>query len=230
MVFRHISKEVKERTLWLLDHDYIPEDVAEILGVSKRSVARWKAYQEEHGSVIPPHDPQQGRPRFLTAEATRDVMDLVNESPEMLLEEIRQWIAVVHDLPMSRTALHENLSDLGITYKRLRKVAAERDEEVRQEWINHAKAHWVGSQLVFVDETSKDDRTIYRHYGRSASGSQASIQANFVRGTRYSIVAALGLEGYIGARVVEGSIDGEEFFDFIAEDIVYPISSFYHRS
>ena len=37
-----LAKEVKECTLWLLDHDYIPEDVAEILGVSKRSVARWR--------------------------------------------------------------------------------------------------------------------------------------------------------------------------------------------
>ncbi|KAE9390260.1 hypothetical protein BT96DRAFT_774089, partial [Gymnopus androsaceus JB14] len=67
MVFCHISKELKERTLWLLDHDYIPEDVAEILGVSKKSIARWKVYQEEHGSVIPPQDPQQGCPHFLTA-------------------------------------------------------------------------------------------------------------------------------------------------------------------
>jgi hypothetical protein len=37
MVFRHISEDVKLRALWLLDHDYIPEDVTFILGVSASS-------------------------------------------------------------------------------------------------------------------------------------------------------------------------------------------------
>ena len=62
--------------------------------------------------------------RFLT------VVDLVNELPEMFLEEILEWIGVVHDLPMSRSALHDNLSDLGLTYKLLQRAAAERDEDV----------------------------------------------------------------------------------------------------
>ncbi|KAJ3831008.1 hypothetical protein F5878DRAFT_549987 [Lentinula raphanica] len=53
--------------------------------------------------------------------------------------------------------------------------------------------HYVASQLVFVDETSKDDRTIYRHYGRAVSGQRATISANFVRGERFSLVAALSI-------------------------------------
>ncbi|KAJ3826961.1 hypothetical protein F5880DRAFT_1450822, partial [Lentinula raphanica] len=58
-----------------------------------------------------------------------------------------------------------------------------------------------------IDETSKDDRTIYRHYGRAISGQRAVIPANFVRGDRYSFVAALGIEGYAAIRVVPGSLD-----------------------
>jgi len=38
MVFRHISTDLKERALWLLEHDYIPEDVCEILGISHSSI------------------------------------------------------------------------------------------------------------------------------------------------------------------------------------------------
>ncbi|KAJ3964498.1 hypothetical protein EV361DRAFT_759430, partial [Lentinula raphanica] len=59
----------------------------------------------------------------------------------------------------------------------------------------------------FVDETSKDDRTIYRHYGRAVSGQRATISANFVRGDRYSIVAAMSTEGYEAVQVVPGSVN-----------------------
>ncbi len=52
MVYRRISQDLKERALWLLGHDYIPEDVAEILGVSERSLARWKANELNYGSVM----------------------------------------------------------------------------------------------------------------------------------------------------------------------------------
>ena len=74
--------------------------------------------------------------------------------------------------------------------------------------------------MVFVDETSKDDRTIYRHYGRAVLGQRANVSAPFVRGERFSIVAALTVDGYITQRVVPGSLDGEEFFDFITQDVV----------
>ncbi|TFK64995.1 hypothetical protein BDN72DRAFT_739684, partial [Pluteus cervinus] len=37
---------------------------------------------------------------------------------------------------------------------------------------------------------------------------------------RYSLVAALSVDGYVGARVVSGSVDGEEFFDFIVTEVL----------
>jgi len=47
-----------------------------------------------------------------------------------------------------------------------------------------------------------------------------TINANFVWGEQYSMVAALSLDGYEGVRVVLGSVDGEEFLDFIINDVV----------
>ena len=67
-----------------------------------------------------------------------------------------------------------------ITYKLLHKAAAEHDEDLRQEWMQDVNEHFVASQMVFVDKTSKDDQTIYQHYGQSAAGRCATISANFV--------------------------------------------------
>jgi hypothetical protein len=151
---------------------------------------------------------------------THDLYTLLEEAPEMYLSEIQDWIALMFEVHISRTALHLNIRDAGLSFKLLRRAAAERDEDLRQEWKQDVNAHFIASQMVFIDETSKDERTIYRHYGRSIVGRRATINANFVRGERYSLVAALSLDGYEAVRVVPGSVDGEEFMDFIVNDVV----------
>ncbi|KAJ7027209.1 hypothetical protein C8F04DRAFT_909973, partial [Mycena alexandri] len=42
----------------------------------------------------------------------------------------------------------------------------------------------------------------------------------WVRADRYTLTAALSLEGYIATRIVLGSMDAYEFFDFIVEDVL----------
>ena len=74
--------------------------------------------------------------------------------------------------------------------------------------------------MIFVDETSKDKHTISWHYGCSITGTRVTVSANFIQGERYSMITALSLEGYEGVTVVPGSVDGEEFLDFIINDVV----------
>ena len=66
MVYRHISKDMKERVLWLISHEYVPEDVVERqFDISQTSVARLRKNNRLYGSVIPPPNPMQCRPRIL---------------------------------------------------------------------------------------------------------------------------------------------------------------------
>ena len=51
-------------------------------------------------------------------------------------------------------------------------------------------------------------------------GECADLVDVFVRGDRYSLLAAMTTEGYIAVNVVPGSHDGLAFFDFIAEEVV----------
>jgi len=170
MVFRHISQDLKERVLWLLENDFIPNDVADIFGVSQRSIYRWQANIENYGSVIPPRNPLCGRPHTLNADQTHDLFTLLNDAPEMYLDEIQEWVAITQDLSISKTALHVLIRDAGVTYKVLRKAASERDEEARERFRDFARNHLVASMIITVDESSKDDRTIFRRRGRAPSG------------------------------------------------------------
>ena len=98
----------------------------------------------------------------------------------MYLGEIQDWIALAREVHISKSALHDNIRDAGISFKLLCRAAAERDEDFREEWKQDANAHFTASQMVFVDETSKDERTIYRHYGHSITGTRMTITANFM--------------------------------------------------
>ena len=110
---------------------------------------------------------------------THDLYTLISEAPDIYLDEIQDWIALAYEFGISKCSLFRNIRDAGVTYKLLRKAAAERDEDARQEWKDEVNAHFTAVQMVFVDETSKDDRSIYCHYGRAPNGQRATIRSNF---------------------------------------------------
>jgi transposase len=204
----------------LYEQGHLPDDICDILGIGRSSFYRWKENLEIHGDVLPAHNPVQGRPRTLDAYQVHDLLEMVQLMPELYLDEIQDWLAVTHDCGLSISAIHQLLRDAGLTHKMLRKAAAERDEIRREEFRTWVADNLVANMIVTADESSKDDRTIFRRWGRSGSGERAVIDSNFVRGERYSIVAAISTNGYEGFRVVQGSVDSGEFFDFIVEDVV----------
>ena len=68
------------------------------------------------------------------------------------------------------TALHMNLQDLTLTHnKRLKRVAAERDDAYRTEWILNMTMNYTTDQLVFLDKYNKDERVALRRYGQGAA-------------------------------------------------------------
>ena len=220
MPFRHISTDLKRRSLFLIDEGVNQEDIAWVLEVSVRSMQCWRRNCDIYGSVCPPKNPLQGRPLMLSSHQTTELLLTVENAPEMYLDELMEWLAVYYDVALSKSALHDLLRDCGLSYKHLRKAAMERNPEVRQQFKTFIHHKISAEMLIAIDESSKDDRTIYRHYGRSPVGTRPEIRAPFVRGTRWSILPAMNVEGYMACRVVQGSINGEEFFDFIVQDVV----------
>ncbi len=75
-------------------------------------------------------------------------------------------------------------------------------------------------QLVFVDETSKDERTLAAIYGYAERGKRATLRDFFVRGARYSLLAAMTTEGITSHVIVQNSITAQLFLDFLQNDLV----------
>jgi hypothetical protein len=71
-----------------------------------------------------------------------------------------------------------------------------------------------------LDEASKDERTLSRGYGYSLKNTLAVKKIVFVRGTRYTILPALSLQGIIAVNIMEGSCTKEKFKDFVISNVV----------
>lgn len=188
---------------------------------------RWEAIKNEFGTPINPPSTLRGRTRIIGLAALTAASDIYRCHLETYLDELHWWLLIHHDIDISISALQDTLAKAGLTRKLLHKVARERDELQRADYLagirNPEHFSGTGEEFVTVDESSKNEFTLQRRYGRSYAGQQATMVGPFVRGTRYSLCAALSLEGYIASRVIEGSYDSFEFFDFIVEDVVCPI-------
>ena len=220
MVFRKISEDMKERALSLYDQGYLPKDLCDIFGFSGRSLRRWKRNVEEHGSAVPPSSHRRGRPRKLDSNQISDLMAQLMVEPDMYLDKIQTWVAIFYDVGISKSGLSRLIEDVGFSYKRLHKAAAERDEDEREDFREWVRQTLVPEMIVTADKSSKDDCTLYRHCGRSPSGMPATASAQFVCGERYSLIAAMSVDGYVSTRVVNSSVDTAEFFDFIIGEVV----------
>ena len=223
MGFRKISSDMKECALKLWDQGWETAEIVDTLGVSQSSLYRWQSIFDRYGSVNRPSTAPKGPERIITRAVLTAVQTLYEVDSDLYLDELVLWLAVEHDIKISVSALHSTLVKVGLTRKLLHKIAIERDEELREQWREmQASDDFLddGSQFVCVDETSKNELTYARKYGRAYSGERAELKDVFARGDRYSLVAALTVDGYIASNAVPGSFDSMDFLEFIQESVV----------
>ena len=74
--------------------------------------------------------------------------------------------------------------------------------------------------MIFLDESSKDERSISRLYGYSFKNQPINQKVVFVHGKRFTILPALTLEGYIAFDIMEGNCTKERFQSFSLAQVV----------
>jgi hypothetical protein len=140
----------------------------------------------------PPPTPLRGCCRLLSSNIAEELHEMLIESPSLLLDKIGEWLAIYPDQPISTTALHNNLKDLGLAYKRLKRAAAEQDDAYCADWLHNMTSNYTADQLVFLDKSSKDDRVPSQVlYDRAIQGQLTIENASLNRGVWYSILPAL---------------------------------------
>ncbi len=75
-------------------------------------------------------------------------------------------------------------------------------------------------QLVFVDETSSDNRSVVPSYGYSLVNRRAVSYNTFLRGTRLNVIAAIDIHGLIDYNILTKSVSAADFNDFFVHDLL----------
>ncbi|KAF6748080.1 hypothetical protein DFP72DRAFT_820947, partial [Ephemerocybe angulata] len=131
-IYRKISPDLKECAISLWERGFEITDIVAMLGVSRASIYRWQAIFDELGTVVRPTI--RGRDQIISRAVVDAVLILFEADHDLYLDELALWLAVNHDIAISKSALQATLQRAGLTRKLLQKVASERDEELRHQW------------------------------------------------------------------------------------------------
>ncbi len=226
---RHIPTQIKDIALELWTLGWDPSNICHIFHVLPRSLYRWRNLFETFRTPENQPAPLHGRPHIVSLAVLDAIHVLLKSHPDTYLDKLQWFLAIHHDLPISLSTLQHNLIRAGLTRKLLHTIAVERDEQRRAAYLagvtNPINFSGTGFEFITVDESSKDERMFGHRYGCSPIGQEADMQDVFVRGERYSLIAAMSIDGYIATWVQPGSFDSFGFFDFIIEDVVSTITS-----
>lgn len=139
---------------------------------------------------------------------------------EELQEEIKEQFPTVPNLSIP-TICRCLRFDLKLSKKVLTKRAREATIEEKEAYYMKLRPYYNSSdQLVFVDETAKDNRSTIRKMAWSRINTRAIVKASFERGKRISFLAAYDINGFIATDSTNGTFDRHSFHKIMTEKII----------
>lgn len=220
MVMRKISHDVKLAAIRLYYTRILSlQQILDACGFSRRTFFRVLKLWRETGDVVKARALTRGGPRLLHCEDIQYLLRLIRQNPDYFLDELLHLLQTNRFISVHYTTIHRELERAGVSTKKLRRIACERDEDKRADFILRM-AQYLPEEIGFVDEVSKDERTWGRRYGRSKKGRRAEKSQPFVRGRRTSTEALLTLDGFVAGTVVEGSMTKEMFLEWLEFNVV----------
>ena len=220
MGFHHISCDLKLAAIRMYETDILNlEDILRCLEFSRRTFYRiWRLWQDT-GDVVKPTRSVWGKIRHLDFDDIQYLLCLIRNNPDYFLDELLEMLKTNRFISVHYATVHRELKRAGVSRKKLKRIALERDEERRAAFVERM-ALYTPEQLGFLDEVSKDERTPSRHYARSKKGTRAVKKQPFVRGHRTSTEALLTLDGMVASTVVEGSMTKAMFLEYLELNVV----------
>lgn len=221
-MFRKISRDVKIAALNLHENGLLPlKDILACVGFSEGTFYRTLRLWRETGDVVTHRhgDPRRGRFRLLHHDDIQYLLRLIQHRPDWFLDELLNLLQHNRFISVHYTTIHRELQRAGMSYKKLKVIAKERNEPLRNDYMR-SMAQYTPEQLGFLDETSKNDKTIARRNGRGKKGTRAQMKQVFVRGRRLSAEGLLTINGIVASTVVEGSMKRAGFLEFLENQVV----------
>jgi transposase len=156
--------------------------ICDVLGVKRSFIFKILRLYRKFGVPFNPNGKQLGRPRILTGPQLRAFKDLQKNHPMAHQDELQRMFFRHHGVYISLPTISRTLRRLRITRKKAVTRASERNTLLQAVYRNRigdlVTDPWM---LIFLDESSKDERTLIRRYGYGPEGERLFQDAPFVR-------------------------------------------------
>ncbi|KZV60347.1 hypothetical protein PENSPDRAFT_694332 [Peniophora sp. CONT] len=226
MVFVKHDHETRVRAIVMAKLGWDEDLIVDALGVSKDSVRRWVDRHDWTGGMFELDYSNCGSRQKLAA-VLRELDDLRKEDPTLYLDEYINWVVLTRGILVSSSTMSATLERLGLRLKQLRKQASQRNEPLHALWWADVTRMYAANQLVFIDECGVNNGNLERKRGRGLPGERVVVSTPYAPlGDRFSAIAAMTIDGYEALRLVQESVDGDVFYDFVEHEVLPAMNPF----
>ncbi|OJA13303.1 hypothetical protein AZE42_12323, partial [Rhizopogon vesiculosus] len=136
MPFRKISRDVKLAAVNLYEHEHLSlEQILDCVGFSKKTFWRILKLWKESGDLVQHTYGIRSLPRILHFEDLHYLLHLVHHRPDWFLDEMLDVLDDNQLVAVHFSTIYRELVRAGISRKQLEKIARERHEERRADFI-----------------------------------------------------------------------------------------------
>ena len=193
-------------------------EISRNLCVSPATVSRILARFERTGTVDPTKR-SNNQVRLLHEHDIFLLVQLVCDNPSIYLGEVQFELQRATGTIAHASTICRTLKKLGFTRKRLQLVALQRSDVLRARF--QADVSTFSSEMfLFVDETGCDRRNALRKFGYSVRGKPAISVRLLSKGKRYSAIGIMSTSALLDCYVVEESVNGDVFYDFVQRSLL----------
>jgi len=216
-----LSKDLRDRVVeWRIQNNWSYRKLADMAGCSIGTIANILMYHRVYGTSTNPFRRHPGRPRMLDQEDHAYIDTLLDREPTIYLDEIQDKLMEDHDIDVSIASIQRAVVRLDFTRKAISKEAKERNDLLRAIWEGNMAQYTDPDLFIFLDESAVNNLTTQRLAGWSRRGTPCVRRATFLRGTHYSILPALTINGIEALDIFEGAINREKFVSFLHGQII----------
>ena len=190
-------------------------EIIEALEVSQGTVNNYRRNLRTFGVHNPSPASIPHRPRKIHLAAQEAMTDLLRTNPTMYLDEVQDWLLNEWDIEASVPTIHRCVKRLDLTRKKNERINPDSDPALRALWLSKIASQYSAKQLVVVDESAASERTRDRRWGWSPRGVVCRVLQDSPRSNRWSILPAIGINGYLEYEIFHGSFTSERFENFI---------------
>eukprot|EP00733_Pompholyxophrys_punicea_P001423 Pompholyxophrys_punicea_v1_NODE_708_length_1416_cov_25.707568.p1 type:complete len:373 gc:universal NODE_708_length_1416_cov_25.707568:254-1372(+) len=188
---QHATFEVRVHAVYaVLVLGMTRKEVAYIFGKGANTIGHWVARYQETGTIERRDSKtREERYRRLLQMHRNWIVEFIRKDPLCYLHEICAAFKGNFGIGISDSSVYSILTEAGYTKKVLERIAKE----------------------IKVDEFSTDNRSMLRKRGWFLRGERPIFRSYFRRGTRISMLAFLGVDGFVDFYDTEGTFDRHKF-------------------